>query len=113
MEHGEIWETLLARLESECGAGKRVWHQYSKKVPAALRVKKGERTIVYLSPGADGFLASFAMGAGALALVREAGFGHLLEGAKKYAEGTAVRVRVREVGDLEGVLALAAAKIRG
>jgi hypothetical protein len=37
-----------------------------RKLPRAAG-KKGERTIVYLWPGADGFLASFAMGTGALA----------------------------------------------
>lgn len=113
MEQGILWESLLARLESECGAGKREWHQYAKKAPPSLRVKKGERTIVYLLPGDDGFQASFALGARALELVREAGYGGLLEGARKYAEGTAVRLQVREEADVLAVLAIAHAKIAG
>ena len=113
MEHGPLWETILSRLESECGAGNRGWHQYSKKVSPSLRVKKGDRTIVYLLPGEAGFQASFALGARALELAREAGYGHLLEGARKYAEGTAVRVLVREEADVQAVVALAKAKIQG
>jgi hypothetical protein len=46
MATGLAWDTLLALLESECGAGKREWHQYSKKAAPSLRVRRGERTIV-------------------------------------------------------------------
>lgn len=114
MAFGILWDTLLARLESECGAGTRQWHQYSKKAPASLKVKRGDRTIVYLLPGAgEAFTASFALGAKALALAREAGCGEYLEGARKYAEGTAVRVTVHGIAELEAVLKLARAKIAG
>lgn len=113
MATGIVWETLLEKLESECGAGTREWHQYSKKAPPSLRVKRGARTIVYLLPGEDGFTASFAMGAKALALAREAGLGAYLEGARKYAEGTAVRVTVREMADIATIVGLAKAKIAG
>ena len=113
MAAGLAWDTLLAQLESECGAGTREWHQYSKKAAPSLRVKRGERTIVYLLPGEDGFTASFAMGAKALTLAREAGLGQYLEGARKYAEGTAVRVMVRGMEEVAVVVALARAKIAG
>jgi hypothetical protein len=65
-----IWDTLLAQLESECGAGTREWHHYLKTAAPSLRVKHGGRTIVYLLPAEDGFTASFALGAKALALAR-------------------------------------------
>jgi hypothetical protein len=113
MATGLAWDSLLALLESECGAGKREWYQYSKNAPPSLRVKRGERTVVYLLPGEDGFTASFAMGAKALALAREAGLGPYLEGARKYAEGTAVRVVVRGMEEVAVVVALARAKVAG
>ena len=114
MASGILWDTLLARLESECGAGIREWHQYSKKAPASLKVKRGDRTIVYLLPGEAGdFTASFALGAKALALARDAGCGEYLAGARTYAEGTAVRVTVCGTVELEAVLKLARAKIAG
>ncbi len=106
-----LWERLLAVVGTECGAGD--WHKYSKNAPWTWRAKRGERVIVYLTPGSDGVKASFALGGRALELVREAGLGRLLDGAKKYAEGTAVRIQVTGDSDFESLLVLIRAKIAG
>lgn len=46
-------------------------------------------------------------------MAREAGLAEYLEGARKYAEGTAVRVVVRGMAEVGVVVALARAKIAG
>ena len=103
-----LWDQLMAAVGRECGAGD--WHKYSKNAPWTWRAKQGERVIVYLTPEGDGVKASFALGARALDLVREAGLGRLVEGAKKYAEGTAVRVVVKGEADFDDLLVLIRAK---
>ncbi|MBL8237149.1 MAG: DUF3788 family protein [Bryobacterales bacterium] len=108
-----LWEKLVAALAAECGAGEYEWKKYAKKAPWSLRVKREGRVIVYLLPGEGEFTASFALGGRALELAREAGLGALLEGAKKYAEGTAVRVLVRNEEDMSAVVGLARVKIAG
>lgn len=68
-----LWAELLGALAGECGEGD--WHKYSKNAAWSWRAKREGRTIVYLLPGADGVTASFALGAAAVAQVREAGGG--------------------------------------
>src|SRR5437899_1511873 len=67
------------------------WRSSSKKAGWSLRLKKGERNIVYLIPGRGAFEASLALGDRAVTAARERGLARMVEGAKRYAEGTAVR----------------------
>ena len=109
-----LWGDLVAGLEREIGIDAREWKAYSIKAGWALRLLRGKRAIVYLSPGKDGFLASFALGDKAISAARRAGFParvvRLIDGAKRYQEGTAVRMEVRTPEDAGIVLRLAAIK---
>ena len=105
----ELWASLLAAIGEHCGEGE--WKQYKKDGPWTWRAKRGARTIVYLTPEAGGILASFALGERAVESVREAGYGSLLEGAKRYPEGTALRIPVGKTEDFEAVLAVMRAKV--
>lgn len=102
-----LWDELLAAVP-QCDA--REWKSYSRKAGWALRLKHGDRTIVYLSPGHGGFTASFALGGRAVEAARAAGL-QAVEGARKYAEGTAVRVEVNSSRDAVVVRKLAAIKL--
>ena len=99
----ELWNRLLASLAGECGLTE------SEVTPKSLRVKKGKRNIVYLVPGDKTFTAAFALGAKA---VEEAKAFMNLDGARKYAEGTAVRIEVKKLADVALVTKLAAIKLR-
>ena len=73
-----------------------------------------KRNIVYLGPGTGCFLASFALGDKAVAAARKtlpAGVLKIMDGAKRYAEGTAVRIEVRAAKDAQVVKMLAKIKI--
>ena len=111
----KLWDELLADLAGDFGLATSDWHSYSKKAGWALRVKRGERNIVYLSPFAGGFLASFALGDKALAAARESKLPkravEILESARRYAEGTAVRIDVKKAADLAVVRKLVTAKL--
>lgn len=89
------WDRLRAVLELP---GE--WHSYSKKAGWSMRLKRGERNIVYLLPGRGGFEVSLALGDRAVAAARERGLAAMVEGARRYAEGTAVRFAVGGAKDI-------------
>ena len=93
-----LWDALVAELTEQHELA-RQWNSYSIKAGWALRLKRESRNIVYLSPSQDGFMASFALGDKAMQVVRATKFPRhvmkIIAEAKKYAEGTAVRIVVR------------------
>ena len=108
-----LWDKLLATL-AKLHIDEQEWNSYSRKAGWALKVKQGTRTILYLSPARGCFTASFALGEKALQAARASGLPDavlkVIDGAKRYAEGTAVRVEVRTTKDLDVVKKLAQAK---
>jgi hypothetical protein len=104
-----LWDRLLAGLAQECDLTETEWNSYSPKAGWALRVKQGKRNIAYLSPGRGYFMASFVLGDKAAQAAREIAN---LDGARKYAEGTAVRIDVKSPADVTVVVKLAAIKLK-
>jgi hypothetical protein len=102
--------SLWARLRSEVPLPGE-WRSYSKKSGWSMRLKKGERNIVYLVPGRGGFDVSFALGDRAVAAARERGLAKMVEGAKRYAEGTAVRFAVKGPKDVAAAKKLVEIKL--
>jgi hypothetical protein len=104
----------VAGLEA-LGAGDREWNSYSAKAGWALRLKHNGRNIVYLSPSAGRFLASFAMGDRAVEAARSSDLPatviNLINGSRRYVEGTAVRIEVMGADDVATVMKLAAIKL--
>ena len=109
-----LWDQLLRALADELGAAVHEWHSYSPKAGWSLKVKRGDRTMVYFSPGAGCFRASFALGDPALKAARHSGLParvlKIIDEAKKYPEGTAVRLLVTAAADVAIVMQLAQAK---
>ncbi|MDD8027520.1 MAG: DUF3788 domain-containing protein [Acidobacteriota bacterium] len=112
-----LWDEVLETLAAELGLKTREWHSYSVKAGWALRIKKGDRNIVYLIPETGGFSVSVVLGDKAIAAARKTGLPaavlDLIAGARKYAEGTGIRFEVGNSGDVAAVRALAAAKLAG
>ncbi len=110
-----MWDELAAILEKELGLDAQEWNSYSPKAGWSLRLRRKERNIVYLSPHRGCFTASFALGYKALQAARAQGLPapilKILKEAKRYAEGTAVRITVKAAADLEVVKKLAMAKL--
>jgi hypothetical protein len=108
------WDRLLADLQAEFELT-REWNSYSPKAGWALRWKREKRNIVYLSPCRECFLASFALGDRAVAAAREANLPKpvvkIIDEAKRYAEGTAVRIEVKGAKDLAVVRKLVGIKL--
>ena len=109
-----LWDELVDDLAKEHKLA-REWNCYSKKAGWSLRLKRGERNIVYLSPLRGGFRASFALGDKAVQAARQCGLPQraikIIDEAKRYAEGTAVRIDVNGPEDLPIVRKLAVIKL--
>ena len=111
----KIWDQLIGDLADECGIVDQEWNSYSLKAGWSLRLKHKQRNIVYLSPRQDCFLASFALGDKAMQAARQCKLPppaiKIINEAKKYAEGTGVRLEVKAPKDIESVKKLAAIKL--
>jgi Protein of unknown function (DUF3788) len=110
-----LWQNLVADLKKELNLDRQEWNSYSVKAGWSLRLQSKKRNIVYLSPRAGSFLASFALGDKAVAAARKSNLPpHVLKivnAAKRYAEGAAVRIEVRAAKDVDVVKTLAKIKL--
>lgn len=110
-----LWDQVIADLADDLKVDGQEWKSYSKKAGWSLRLKRAERIIVYLSPCRGSFLASFALGGKAVEAARKTKLPEkavkIIDEARRYAEGTAVRIEVKTVGDVAIVKKLAAIKM--
>ena len=109
-----LWQELVADLKRDLGLID-VWGSSSVKAGWSLRLQRQKRNIVYLAPGSGSFLASFALGDKAIVAARTSKLParvlKTLAGAKRYPEGTAVRIEVQRAEDVEAVKKLAKIKL--
>jgi len=110
-----LWDRLLSSLAERHNIVTREWNSYSRKAGWSLRLKRDKRTILYLSPCHGCFRASFALGGKAVEAARGSGLPQrvmqIIDSAKRYAEGTGVRIDVNGPADIAVVLKLAAIKL--
>jgi hypothetical protein len=110
------WRALEAGLAEDLGPLGEEWTFAGRKRGWSLRLKRGERAIVYFTPLRGRFRAAFALGekaaAEALASALPAPVRAAVESARRYVEGRAVVLEVRTAADARSVRALAAIKAR-
>jgi hypothetical protein len=98
-----LWKSLIRDLRRDLNLDAEEWNSSSIRAGWSLRLKLNKRNIVYLAPSTGSFLASFALGDKAVAEARRrelpAGVQKIIDQAKRYAEGTAVRVEVHTAQD--------------
>jgi hypothetical protein len=109
-----LWNCLVAGLTRDLALDGEDWHSSSAKHGWALRLQKKKRNIVYLGPRSGSFIAAFALGDKAVAVAKQSALPanvlKLIANAKRYAEGTAVRIPVDTPEDVEVVKVLARIK---
>ena len=110
-----LWNQLVAELKRELVLDAEDWHSSGVKYRWALRLQKKGRNIVYLGPCFGSFVAAFVLGDKAVAIARKSNLpGNLVKTiakAKRYAEGTPVRIDVSKPEDLEPIKILARIKV--
>lgn len=108
------WERLVEEVALRIRPVSKVWGFTSSRTGWGLRLRHGERVLLYLTPALGQFLVSFALGEKAVAAARASGLpDHVLtviEGAPRYAEGRGVRFEVRNVREIPPLAVLAEIK---
>lgn len=109
-----VWDQLLADLSDEHDVNDHEWKCHSLKWGWSLRVKRKQRTIVWLSPRPGSFEVLFILGDKAMRALREIKLPQrvikVVNDAPKYPEGTGVRLEVKSSRDIGTLKKLAAIK---
>jgi hypothetical protein len=109
-----LWLNLAADLKRDLKLDGEEWNSYSVKAGWSLRLQSKNRNIVYFSPRTGWFLASFILGEKAVAAARKSKLPvrilKMIDEAKRYPEGTAVRIEVHAAADADIVKTLAKIK---
>ena len=109
-----LWDELASDLARENQIDVQEWKSSSPKAGWSLRLKHGERTIVYLIPLRGCFLAALVLGDKAVKAAQHsplpARMRKIIEDAPRYAEGTGVRIGVNGPEDISAIKMLARIK---
>jgi hypothetical protein len=109
------WKNVITFLASEYAPLDTVWKYGGKDWGWTLQLKQKKRAILYMTPSKKFFFVGFALGEKAVKAARDSDLPKsvltIIDGAKKYAEGRAVRLEVRNKKDCDVVKTLAAAKM--
>lgn len=109
------WKKLIAHVASECAPVDESWNFAGAKWGWSLRLKRKKRTVLYMTPCRRHFLVGFVLGDRAVQAAHDEALpGPLLaeiDGARKYAEGRGVRIRIGTLRDLDNAKRLAAIKM--
>ena len=96
------WDDVLDHLATEYAPLEKSWNFAGANWGWSLRLKQKKRTILYMTPCEGHFLVGFVLGEKAVRAAHESRLSpatlELIDGAKKYAEGRAVRIEVRKKG---------------
>jgi hypothetical protein len=110
-----LWNEITRGIGEQHAPVAEEWVFAGKNYGWSLRLKQKKRAVVYLTPLAGGFRASFAMGENAVRAAHESALPQailrLIDEAPRYAEGRAVRLEVKRASDVKYVMELAAIKM--
>lgn len=110
-----FWNELKERIASRFIPLTFEWGYTSKTTGWGLRLKHKERIILYMTPCAGHFLASFALSEKAVKAAHDAKLPSSLlqaiDSAKKYAEGRGVRLKVTSAREVRNIEKLATIKM--
>ena len=110
-----VWNQFVKWMEREKGITNEEWKSDAPKYGWSLRLKRKDRTIVYLAPCDGCFRVAFVLGDHAIAAARQTRFpkkvAEAIAGAPHYGEGTGVRLIVKKPTDLPPIRLLAEIKL--
>jgi uncharacterized protein DUF3788 len=110
-----LWDKLASDLVRENEIDVQEWNSYSTKAGWSLRLKHGERNIVYMVPLRGSFQAALVLGDKAVKVAQQstlpARVRKLIAESRRYAEGTGVRINVDGPDDVSAVKKLARIKL--
>ena len=110
-----LWDLIAIDLAQELGLDDREWKCSGSKYGWTLRLKRGKRNIVHMSPCQASFRVALILGDRAVSAARAGGLGRaaakLLDEAPRYPEGTGLRLEVSRAKDIPLIRKLARIKL--
>jgi Protein of unknown function (DUF3788) len=110
-----LWDELVGDLVREIQIDVQEWNSYSTKAGWSLRLKHGKRNIVYLGPLRGSFRVALILGDKAVKVAQQsplpARVHKMIAEARRYAEGTGVRIDVQGPEDIAVIKQLAQIKL--
>ena len=110
-----LWKKIISDLKNELKLDGEEWNSSGHKYGWSLRLQLKKRNIVYLGPRTGSFMAAFVLGDKAVAVARKSELPayvlDMIAEAKRYAEGTPVRIEVSKPEHVELVKILAKIKV--
>lgn len=110
-----VWTALIAAVGKHVRPLSPVWGFATKSTGWGIRLRHGDRVILYMTPQKGRFLVSFALGEKAVAAARAAKLPaailEAIDAAPRYAEGRGVRIEVSKRDPIPALAALARIKV--
>ena len=110
-----FWTELKGLIASRFTPVTFEWGFTSKTTGWGMRLKQNKRTILYMTPCDGYFLASLALGEKAVKAAHSSNLPSsvlkVIDSSRKYAEGTGVRLEIRNAKDVRNAEALAVIKM--
>ncbi len=110
-----LWDRAVEGIAGELGLADREWKCSGRAYGWSLRLKRGKRNIVHLSPCRECFRVAIILGDRAVSAARSSGLGaaamRLIDEAPRYPEGTGIRIEVTGPEDLPLIEKLARIKL--
>lgn len=111
----QVWQQLLTELAQQFGVMTTEWKCHSVKLGWAVRVKRGARTVLWLSPREGCFGVTFIFGSKAMKALEQCNLPKriikILSEAPKYPEGTGVALQVKTAREISALKKLVAIKL--
>ncbi len=112
---GDLWFALIEHLSAQAPPILEEWAFSGAQYGWSVRLVHKKRRILYLIPQTAGFLVGVVLGDKAVAAANASSLPRSvldeINGAKRYAEGRGIRLRVISPGDLVAVKTLATLKL--
>ncbi len=109
------WDSLITHIASEYPPLDETWSFSGANWGWSLRLKQKKRTVLYMTPCRGYFLVGFVLGEKAVRAAHGSTLPDsvltVIDGAKKYAEGRAVRIEIRNKKDVENAKRLSSIKM--
>ncbi len=103
-ESVDLWEGLIASISAAYGLIDQVWNHAGAKIGWSMRLKRGDRILLYMTPQPGCFLVGVVLGERAAAAADAWGAPptllKLIDDAPRHREGRGVRITVKTLEDL-------------
>jgi hypothetical protein len=109
------WDSVIFHIAAEYAPLEKTWNFAGANWGWSLQLKQKKRTVLYMTPCTGLFLVGFALGEKAVQAAHDSSLPEsilkVIDEAKKYAEGRAVRIEIKNKKDLQITKKLAAIKM--